>query len=221
MSCRSSVSFICPGYSAGSPSGQTAAITLAAVCAGSSAERTVLIPSSGAGGSRAESWLSSSFSGKKWSGGAQPPGEQLFPVGALERRAGHHGGVSLRALAVHPVADGAQPRRAVGVGERDARAHLGDVGCGVKGVGVREPPAEPPGDHRPDRRLPAARYPSHDEDHESHPTWRAPEIRAGPRVTTLGASCGPPAGLLYTETRSMGRAGSIRLLYFPWPLVSG
>jgi AcrR family transcriptional regulator len=102
--------------------------------------------------------------------GRLSPCAQFLAVGALERRAGHHGGVAVRDLAIHPVADGAQPRRAVGVGERDTRAHLGDVGFRVKSVRVREPPAEPPGDQRADRRLAAARYPRHDEDHGYHPT---------------------------------------------------
>jgi hypothetical protein len=99
--------------------------------------------------------------------GGGPSPEQVIPVGALERGARDHGGLARRDPLVHPAGDRAQPRLAVGVGQRYARPHLGDIRRRVESVRVGEAPVELSREQCADGRLTAAGHPGDDEDH-----WR-------------------------------------------------
>ena len=68
-------------------------------------------------------------------------GEQVA-IGALERRAGDDRLDVLGSTLAHPVAHGLQPGPAILVGQRDAAAHLVDIGPGVEVVGLGDGPAQ-------------------------------------------------------------------------------
>src|SRR6476620_7276086 len=67
-------------------------------------------------------------------------------VDAAQRRARDHRGDARVLLLAHPVADEAQPRPAVLVGERDTAVHLLDVGLGMERVTLGEQPVHAHGD---------------------------------------------------------------------------
>ena len=93
-----------------------------------------------------------------------PRGAQRVAVAALERRAGDH----CLGLGAHRLADRREPRPAIGVGERDARCHLGDIRLAVERVGldVRDVPMRGKGGG--DGRLSRARD-AHDDDPAERP----------------------------------------------------
>src|ERR1035438_7554057 len=97
--------------------------------------------------------------------GLRAAAEQQVAIGALERRAGDHGGFVPGDAFVHPGPDGPQPWPAVVVGQRQAGPHLLDVRGGMEVISVGERPAPPPGEHGPHRRLATAGQAGHDQDH--------------------------------------------------------
>ena len=89
-------------------------------------------------------------------------GAQPVAVAAAQRRAADHA-APVAALG-DPAGDRVQPGRPVGVVQRVAGRHLGDVRRRVEVVGLGVRHAEPLGEQGADRRLARARHP-HDHDH--------------------------------------------------------
>ena len=81
---------------------------------------------------------------------------QLVAIAALEGRAGEHRAFARRDAGRELDAEPFQPVMPVAVVERDAGAHLGDVGGGVEGVAFDQPPADARGDGCGDAGLAAA-----------------------------------------------------------------
>jgi hypothetical protein len=64
--------------------------------------------------------------------------QQRLAVGAPQGGTGHDCGLARGDPFIHPAADGVQPRPAIGVGERVARAHFLDVAGRVERIRVSE-----------------------------------------------------------------------------------
>jgi hypothetical protein len=90
------------------------------------------------------------------------PGTQPIAIRLLERRAGKHQVVWRCA---QQCVQRVEPRPAIGVLERHASGHLGDVLCRVVIVGVDECAAESRGEPLTERRLAGARHSHDDDDH--------------------------------------------------------
>src|SRR5919109_3995536 len=71
--------------------------------------------------------------------------DQDVAVTALQGRAGHDAVPALGAPAIDLRGDRLEPGKPVGIVERDAAAHLGDVGGRMEIVGFGEVPAEAAG----------------------------------------------------------------------------
>ena len=143
---------------------------------------TVIGRSSGCGGSSVLNWLvEQSRRHEMPLAGGEPVRDQLLravekddadvvasmhedvAIGALQRRAGDDGVLAGLADAVDLVGDRLQPGPAVFVGERMARAHLGDIGGRMKSVAVLVTPAQPRGEAFGDGALARAGYAHHDQ----------------------------------------------------------
>ena len=85
-----------------------------------------------------------------------PRGENPGAVGALQGRAGQHPRAARRSPGFEFVSDSIQPRRAVGVVERNAFAHLFDIRRRMQAVALHHLPAEPLGETCGHRGFPAA-----------------------------------------------------------------
>src|SRR5262245_24518521 len=76
---------------------------------------------------------------------AFPSTDDAAAVGALQCRAGDDAGLAGRAARVDPLCYRGEPGPAVFILERNAAAHLGNVGRRMEAVGVSELPTEPLG----------------------------------------------------------------------------
>jgi hypothetical protein len=85
----------------------------------------------------------------------------------LERGAREDHVARPRVRGTHDVDDAIEPRRAIVVGQRNARAHLLDVGGRMQVVRIDQRPAEPRGERGPDGRLAAAGNAHQHDDHRS------------------------------------------------------
>jgi hypothetical protein len=86
-------------------------------------------------------------------------------IAALQRRAREDHVARLRCHLAQPVDDAVEPRPAIVVGERDAGAHLLDVGGRMQVVRVDQRPAEGGRERRADRRLARSRHAHQHDDH--------------------------------------------------------
>src|SRR5215813_10177180 len=115
-------------------------------------------------------------------------------VRALEGGTGEYGRLARGDLLVEPRGHRVQPRPPVGIGERHAGHHLGNVRGGMQQVAVLERPAHPDGQDSANRRLATAGDPGQDHDHPAAAYLVEPSARLAPAVSLerrlpRGASC--------------------------------
>jgi len=112
-------------------------------------------------------------------------GAQAVPVGPGQRRAAEHRAVPRPGQRLgEPI----QPRRAVGVGERVARAHGGDVGGRMEVVALEEGQAERRRQPPSDRRLARAGHAHHHHAQRCRLTGHR-AIMPATRAVVPGARC--------------------------------
>src|SRR5271169_436986 len=106
---------------------------------------------------------------------------ELSPVSFLQCRTSQYNGLPRRDPADYRIVQCLKPRSPVGICERDAGAHLGDIGSGVEIVSIGRGPPKLLSEGLPDRGLPDAANPHEQDDHRTFPCIRPDEnIRPKP-----------------------------------------